>query len=77
MLDTRENKLEFLDGHKESLSTNLIAQHLYCRWTKRAIDMFCLATLSIYKRRESAIGKEDAFVTLYNGINQQRQMTHG
>ena len=29
MLDTREYEVEFLDGHHESLSANVIAQHLF------------------------------------------------
>ena len=29
LLDTREYEVEFLDGHVESMSANLIAQHLF------------------------------------------------
>jgi hypothetical protein len=29
LLDTREYEVEFLDGHIESMSANLIAQHLF------------------------------------------------
>jgi hypothetical protein len=29
IVDTREYEVEFLDGHRESLSANTIAQHLF------------------------------------------------
>jgi hypothetical protein len=77
MLDTREYEVEFLDGHSESLSANLIAQYLYSQVDQEGHRHLLLDDIVDYRRDESAIDKEDAFITMRNGVKRRRETTVG
>ena len=68
MLDTREYEVEFLDGHKESLTANLIAQHLFSQIDEEGKRHILLDDIVDHRRNETAIDKEDAFITMSNGV---------
>ena len=77
LLDTREYEVEFLDGHKESLSANLIAQHLFSQVDDEGHRHVLLDEIIDYKTDDTAIDKADAFVTMSNGVQKRRSTTQG
>jgi hypothetical protein len=78
LLDMREYEVEFLDGHKESLSAYLIAQHLYYQVLhERGHRHVLLDDIINFRRNDTAIDKADAFVTMRNGVKQRQFTTQG
>jgi hypothetical protein len=71
LLDTREDEVEFLDGHKELLSANLIAQHLFSQVDKEGHRHVLLYDIVNFCRNDTAIDKANAFVTMQNGVKQR------
>jgi hypothetical protein len=68
LLDTRDYKIEFLDGHKKSLSAKLIAQHLFSQVDKEGHSHVLLDDIIDFCRNDAAIDKANAFVTMQNGV---------
>jgi len=77
LLDTREYEVEFRDGHNESLSANLIAQHLYSQIDDEGNRHVLLDDIIDHRRNDSAIDKSDAFVTMSNGVKRRKETTAG
>ena len=77
LLDTREYDVEFTDGHSESLSANLIAQHLYSQIDEEGNRHILLEDITDHRRGESAVDKGDAFITMSNGVKRRRETTQG
>ena len=77
LLDTREYSVEFLDGHDESISANLIAQHLYSQIDEEGKRHVLLDDIVDHRKGTQAIDKEDAFVTMSNGVKRRKQTTQG
>jgi hypothetical protein len=77
LLDTREYEVEFLDGHVESMSANLIAQHLFSQVDEEGHRYILLDDIIDFRRDENAIDKADAFVIMRNGVRWRRQTTQG
>jgi hypothetical protein len=71
LLDTREFPVEVLDGHDESITTNLIAQHLYSQLDKEGKRHILLDNIVDHRKGMQAIDKEDAFVTMSNGVKRR------
>jgi hypothetical protein len=68
LLDTREYEVEFLDGHQESISANLIAQHMFSQVDEEGHRHLILANIIDHRSDNLAIPKEDAFVVMRNGV---------
>ena len=77
LLDTREYTVEFMDGHTESLSANIVAQHLFSQIDEEGNRHVLLDDIVDHRRSDSAVSKEDAFVTMSNGVKRRRQTTQG
>jgi hypothetical protein len=77
LLDTREYDVEFRDGHSESLSANLIAQHLFSQIDEEGNIHVLLDDVIDHERGERAVSKEDAFVMNRNGVKRRRETTQG
>ena len=77
LLDTREYEVEFLDGHVESMSANLIAQHLFSQVDEEGHRYILLDDIIDFRRDGNAIDKADAFVIMRNGVRRRRQTTQG
>jgi hypothetical protein len=69
-----EYEVEFLDGHKDSLSANLIAQHLFSQVDEEGHRHVLFDDIIDFCRNDMAIDKADAFVTMHNGVK-WRQFT--
>ena len=77
LLDTREYEVEFLDGHRESLSANVIAQHMFSQVDEEGHRHLLLDDITDFRKDDTAIDKEDAFVKMSNGVQRRRMMTKG
>jgi hypothetical protein len=77
LLDTREYSVEFLDGHKESLSANLIAQHLFSQIDEEGNRHVLLDDIIDHRKTDSAVDKQDAFVIMSNGVKRRKETTQG
>jgi hypothetical protein len=69
--------VEFLDGHSESLSANLIAQHMYSQVVKEGHQHIILDNIIDSRSGEKVIAKEDAFITMHNGIKRRQHTMAG
>jgi hypothetical protein len=77
LLDTQEYEVEFHDGHRESLSANVIAQHMFSQVDEEGHRHLLLDDIMDFSKNETAIDKEDAFVEMANGVKCRRYMTQG
>ena len=77
MMDTREYEVEFLDGHSEAISANLIAQHLYSQIDEEGIRHVLMDDIIDHRKNEQAIDKDDAFTVMSNGVKRRKQTTQG
>ena len=66
-----------MDGHTESLSANIVAQHLFSQIDEEGNRHVLLDDIVDHRRSDSAVSKEDAFVTMSNGVKRRRQTTQG
>ena len=67
--------MEFMDGHNESLSANLLAQHLYSQIDEEGNRHVMLDDITDHRRNESAIDKSNEFITMSNGVKRRRETT--
>ena len=77
MLDTWEYEVKFLDGHQESLSANIIMQHMFSQVDEEGQRHLSLHNIIDFHRDDSAIDKEDAFVVMQNGLKHHKLTTKG
>jgi hypothetical protein len=77
LLDTRQYEVEFLDGHQESLSANLIAQHMFSQVDEEGHRHILLEDITDYRKDKTAITKDDAFITMRNGVKHRQQTSQG
>jgi hypothetical protein len=77
LFDTREYEVEFHDGHRESLSANIIAQHMFSQMDEEGHRHLLLDDIMDFRKNETAIEKEGAFVEMANGVRRQRYTTQG
>jgi hypothetical protein len=77
LLDTREYEVEFLDGHIESMSVNLIAQHLFSQVDEEGHRHVLLDDIIDLRKDEMAVDKAGAFITMNNGVKRRHQKTQG
>jgi hypothetical protein len=78
LIDTREYSVQFLDGHTEAISANLIAQHLYSQIDNEGRQhTILLDDIIDHRKSKQAIDKTDAFVTMNNGVKRRRETTQG
>jgi hypothetical protein len=77
LLDTREYKVEFLDGHVESMSANSIAQHLFSQIDEEGHRHVLLDDIIDFRMDGTAVDKADFFVTMKNGVKRRCQTMQG
>ena len=76
-LDTRMYEVEFIDGSKQAMSANLIAENMFATVDEEGHRHIILDSIIDYRKTDSAIGKEDAFVISRNGNKRRRETTKG
>jgi hypothetical protein len=77
LLDTREYEVEFLDGHIEPMPANLIAQHLFSQVDEEGHRHVLLDDIIDFRKDDTAVEKEEAFVIMKNGVKRRKQTTQG
>ena len=70
-------EVEFIDGHKQALSANIIAENMFASVDEDGHRHLLLDSIIDARRTDIAIKKEDAFVTSSNRVKQQRETTKG
>ena len=77
MLDTRIYEVEYLDGHKASLTANTIAQNLFAQVDKEGNRHVLMDEIIDHRVDGTEVKQIDAFVTTSSGTKRRRQTTKG
>jgi hypothetical protein len=77
ILDTREYKVQFPDGHYETLAANVIAENLFASCDADGHRMVLLDEISDYRRTEDALTDATGWITKPNGTKYRRKSTKG
>ena len=77
ILDTRMFEVEFLDGTKQAMSANVIAENLFAQVDQDGHRLLLIDEIVDYRTTADAIKQADAFITLKNGRKSRRQTTKG
>ena len=76
-LDTRMYEVEFIDGHKQAMAANLIAENMFATVNKEGHRHLILDSIIDFRKNHNAISIEDAFVTNASGNRRRQQTTKG
>ena len=77
LLDTRLYEVEYLDGHKDALTANTIAQNMFAEIDEDGNRHVLLDSIIDIRCDGSEIKQQDAFITSKNGGKRRRQTTQG
>ena len=77
ILDTRVYEVEYLDGHREAVAANVIAENLFAQVDDEGNRQVFLKEIIDHRTTGKQVPPEDAFVTLKNGVKRRRQTTVG
>mgnify|MGYP003326537431 FL=1 len=77
LLDTRMYTVEFENGHKETLSANIIAENLIAQVDEEGHRQRLLSEIVDHRANGSAIKKEDGYFVTNRGIKQKKRTTKG
>jgi hypothetical protein len=77
ILDTRMFEVEFLDGTKQALSANVIAENMFAQVDGEGRRLMLLKEIIDHRSTKEAINKSDAYITMSNGRKSRRQTTKG
>ena len=77
ILDTRLYEVEYLDGHKASLSANSIAQNMFAEVDEDGNRYVLLDSIIDIRSDGSEVKQQDAFITSRNGGRRRRETTKG
>ena len=77
ILDTRMYEVEFIDGHKQAMAANVIAENLFALVDEEGHRHLILDSIVDHRKNDAAVIKEDAFVVSSNGIKRRRETTKG
>ena len=77
LLDTRLYEVEYLDGHKASLSANSIAQNMFAEVDEDGNRFVLLDSIIDTRCDGSEVKQQDAFIISKNGGKRRRETTKG
>ena len=77
VLDSRMYEVEYADGHKASLSANVIAQNLFAQVDEEGHRHVLLEDIIDHRTDGSEVKQADAFVTSKSGAKRRRETTKG
>lgn len=77
ILDTRMYEVEFMDGSKQALAANLIAENMFATVDEEGHRHMLLDAILGCRKSGRAVALEDAFVTASNGTKRRRETTKG
>ena len=77
ILDTRMYEVEYIDGHKASLTANAIAQNLFAQVDEEGNRHVLLDEIIDHRKDSTAVAKEDTFITTKSGTKRCKETTKG
>ena len=77
ILDTRMYKVEFMDGTKQSLSANYIAENLFAQVDQDGNHQVLLDEIIDYRTTSKEVKQQDAFITTRTSTNRRHETTIG
>ena len=77
LTDTREYEVEFLDGSKEVLGANIIAENLLAQVDEEGHRQLLMEEIIDHRKSDVAIDKEDSFYTTSKGTKRRKMTTKG
>jgi len=77
ILDIRMYEVEYYDGSKQVLSTNVIAKNMFASIDKEGHQHLLLDSIVDVRKSKDAISKDDAYVKSSNSVNRQVETTKG
>ena len=77
ILDTRLYEVEYLDGHRASLSANAIAQNMFAQISENGNRMLMFDAIIDHRVNGTELTEDDAFITTTNGGRHRKKTTRG
>ena len=77
ILDTRMYEVEFMDGIKQSLSANYIAENFFAQVDQDGNRQVLLDEIIDYRTTSKEVKQQDAFITTRTGTKRRRETTIG
>ena len=77
LLDTRQYEVEFIDGHSEILSANIIAENLLSQVDAEGHHQKMLAEISEHRTLNDAVAKKDSTFITDRGLRRKIRTTKG
>ena len=77
ILDTRMYEVEFMDGTKQSLSANYIAENVFAQVDQDGNHQVLLDEIIDYHTTGKEVKQQDAFITTRTGTKRRRETTIG
>ena len=77
ILDTRLFEVEYLDGHKASLSANTIAENLFSQIDDEGNRFVLMESINDHRTNGNQIAKADSYVQSTNGGKRRKETTIG
>ena len=77
LLDTRAYEIEFADDTTEVLTDNIIADNILAQVDEEGNHKIILYEIIDHRQNVNAIGKEDAFTKMLNGMKRRKMSTAG
>ena len=70
-------EVEYADGEKSALSTNLISENIFAHIDEEGNRHVLMDKITDHRFGEAAVKSQDAFVTTSSGTKRRRQTTKG
>ena len=77
ILDTRIYEVEYIDGHKASLSANMIAQNMFAQVDDGGNRNVLFDEIVDYRTNGQDIKQQDAFIQSKSGAQHRKETTKG
>ena len=77
ILDTRIYEVEYMDGHRASLSANTIAENMFAQVDDEGHRFVLLDSIIDHRVNGKQLSKEDAFIVSKNGGKRRKETTKG
>ena len=77
ILDTRMYEVEFVDGHKQAVAANVIAENMFASVDEEGHRHLLLDSIIDTRKSSEAVAKADAYVLNSSGAKRRRETTKG
>jgi hypothetical protein len=77
ILDTQQYEVEFVDGHKQAMLANTIAENIFAQVDDEGNQNLLLHEIIDHQKGFGAVAQQDAFVISRNGTRRRQETTKG